>query len=119
MIGARIRDYRQRKGLKVADFAKLIGISQGSLSDIENGKTKPSADTLASIIRNTDIDSKWLMIGEGDISIPVSADRREYYEALPEPFQKMAKLYQAHPEKAWEFYAAALERFEKEKKGKK
>lgn len=63
MIGLRIREYRRSKGVKVADFAILIGISQGSLSDIENGKTKPSAETLASIVRHTDIDSRWLLTG--------------------------------------------------------
>lgn len=65
MIGARIREYRQSKGVKVADFAKQIGISQGSLSDIENGKTKPAAETIAAIVRNTDIDATWLLTGEG------------------------------------------------------
>lgn len=55
------------KGHKVADFAKLIGISQGSLSDIENGKTKPSAETLASIVRNTDINAAWLLTDIGDM----------------------------------------------------
>jgi transcriptional regulator with XRE-family HTH domain len=64
MIGKRIRDYREGKGLKVAAFASIIGISQGSLSDIENGKTKPSADTLSRIVRNTDIDPGWLLTGE-------------------------------------------------------
>lgn len=64
MIGGRIKKYREGKGLKVAAFAGIIGISQGSLSDIENGKTKPSAETLAKIVRNTDIDSMWLLTGE-------------------------------------------------------
>ena len=47
------------------DLAKLIGISPWSLSDIENEKTKPSADTLASIVRHTDINPTWLFIGDG------------------------------------------------------
>ena len=37
-------------------FAKLIGISQGSLSDILNGKSAPSALTLKYIAEKTDID---------------------------------------------------------------
>lgn len=65
MIGGRIRAYRQGKGFKVADFARVIGISQGSLSDIENQKTKPSSETLESLVRNTDIDARWLLIGDG------------------------------------------------------
>jgi len=64
-IGKRIRSYRKEKGLKVKELAQIIGISQGSLSDIENEKTKPSADTLSSIVRNTDINPYWLLTGKG------------------------------------------------------
>jgi transcriptional regulator with XRE-family HTH domain len=66
MIGVRIKSYREGKSLKVAGLAGIIGVSQGSLSDIENGKTKPSADTLAKIVRHTDIDPRWLLTGEGN-----------------------------------------------------
>jgi len=65
MIGPRIRELRKMKGANVTNFAEIIGISQGSLSDIENGKTNPSADTLASIVRKTDIDAGWLLTGVG------------------------------------------------------
>lgn len=65
MIGRRLREYRKSKGMMGKDLAKLIGISHGSLSDIENEKTKPSSDTLASIFHNTDINPMWLMVGEG------------------------------------------------------
>lgn len=92
MIGKRIREYRQNKGVKVADFAALIGISQGSLSDIENGKTKPSAETLASIVRNTDIDATWLLTGEGiapERTInPRTAALAANYEALGDEDQR-------------------------------
>lgn len=67
MIGKRIQEYRISLRLKVGEFAKIIGISQGSLSDIENIKTKPSADTIAAIVRNTDIRPEWLLTGEGQI----------------------------------------------------
>ena len=65
MIGRRVADYRRQLRYKVGEFAKLIGISQGSLSDIENQKTKPSADTIAAIVRKTDINPGWLLTGEG------------------------------------------------------
>ncbi|WP_373461147.1 helix-turn-helix domain-containing protein [Paenibacillus sp. V4I5] len=35
--------------LNQIEFAKLIGVSQGSLSDIESGKSKPSVETVVSI----------------------------------------------------------------------
>jgi len=44
-------------------FAKQIGISQGSLSDILNGKSSPSAETLMRIATHTTIGVTWLLIG--------------------------------------------------------
>lgn len=64
MIGQRIKEYRESIGLKVIPFANKIGIAQSTLSAIETGKSKPSAETLAQIIRNTDIDAVWLITGE-------------------------------------------------------
>jgi transcriptional regulator with XRE-family HTH domain len=67
MIGRKIREYRLTKGLKLKEFAPLIGISQGSLSDIENEKTKPSADTVVSIVRTTRINPWWLLLDQGEM----------------------------------------------------
>jgi len=67
MVGSRLREYRKRKKMMAKTLAKLIGISQGSLSDIENGKTKPSSDTLTSIVRHTDINPAWLLTGDGPV----------------------------------------------------
>lgn len=57
-VGQRLRDaiklyygYRQE-----CVFAELVGISQGSLSDILNGKSSPSALTLKKIGEKTNID---------------------------------------------------------------
>lgn len=66
-IGKRIKIYRKTKGFTVQQFSKIIGISQGSLSDLENEKTKPKGQTLEAIIRYTDIDSQWLMGGQTDM----------------------------------------------------
>ena len=69
-IGHRLKEYRKIKRiLTITSFSEIIGISQGSLSDIENEKTFPSADTLQKIVRNTDINVQWLLTGEGSIII--------------------------------------------------
>ena len=82
-IGERIKSYRVRKGIKLRDFAKLIGISQGGLSDIENDKTKPGANTLVSIVQKTDINPGWLLTGEGDMFIkPVCQETEISSEVL-------------------------------------
>ena len=67
-IGKRIKSYRLKKNLKATELSEKIGISQGTLSDIENDKTKPSADTLSLIIRHTDINPTWLLTGRGQIA---------------------------------------------------
>lgn len=80
MIGDRIREFRKEKGFKVAEFAALIGISQGSLSDIENNKTKPSAETLSAIVRKTDVNPGWLLTGEKK-TYSWFGDSREHHAA--------------------------------------
>ncbi len=65
-IGDRIRMYRKYLGMKGFQFAKLIKISQGSLSDIENNKSLPRCKTIISLLTLSEnpVDIKWLLTGE-------------------------------------------------------
>jgi len=38
----RIREFRKRKGLRQIDLARMVGIFQSELSEIERGLRKPS-----------------------------------------------------------------------------
>ena len=38
----RIREFRKKKGLRQTDLAKMVGIFQSELSEIERGMRKPS-----------------------------------------------------------------------------
>jgi len=73
--GPRIRKWRKSKGLKSYTLAKIIKVSQGSLSDIENSKSDPSARTILNFFIYTDIDFIWMITGKsGEIErgeIPV------------------------------------------------
>jgi len=53
--------------LKSFELARLIKISQGSLSDIENNKSLPSADTIAKLYQHTDLNIVWLLTSKGPI----------------------------------------------------
>lgn len=64
-LGDRLRRWRKSIPMKSFELAKLIHISQGSLSDIENNKSLPSADTLAKLYQKTDINIVWLLVGVG------------------------------------------------------
>jgi transcriptional regulator with XRE-family HTH domain len=67
-IGPRIKQWRKEKGLQNQQLSKLIKISQGSLSDIENEKSAPSAATIVGFIKHTDINVYWMLTGkDGDI----------------------------------------------------
>ena len=66
-LGDRLRKWRKSVPLKSYQLAKLISISQGSLSDIENNKSQPSAETISKIHLHTDINIVWLLIGQGSM----------------------------------------------------
>jgi transcriptional regulator with XRE-family HTH domain len=51
--------------MKLKDVSELIGISQGSLSDLENNNSLPSAETIARLYLYTDINIFWLMFNRG------------------------------------------------------
>lgn len=62
-MGTRIKAWRKENGYKGYEFAKVIKISQGSLSDIENNKSLPSAVTLRNLRAFTPIDIIWVLTG--------------------------------------------------------
>ena len=83
-IGPRLRRWRKGHPLKASrlkayQLAEKIKISQGSLSDIENGKSDPSASTLVNLYKYTDVNMHWLLTGEegkfneGEKTIPETA----------------------------------------------
>jgi len=73
-VGKRIKSYRKMMGWKGYQFAKVIGISQGSLSDIEgslsdieNEKSLPSADTLAKLEIRTTLNIVGVLLDTGAV----------------------------------------------------
>ena len=48
-------------------LSRLIKVSQGSLSDLENDKSLPSATTLANLSIYTDLNIYWLLTGKGPV----------------------------------------------------
>lgn len=84
-IGQRLKEYRKIKGIRtITRFSEIVGISQGSLSDIENEKTFPSADTMQKIARNTDVNLHWLLTGEGSIIKAITGKEEKFISTLHE-----------------------------------
>lgn len=74
----RIKEIIKEKNLKVSDIAESMGIAQPSLSNLINGKTKPSLDMLERIAEALNISIKELFANDGVTGfIKVKEDIRE------------------------------------------
>jgi DNA-binding XRE family transcriptional regulator len=63
-IGKRIRAWRKEREWRGSELARVIKISQGTLSEIETGKSFPSTPTIIKLMTKTDIDIHWVLLGE-------------------------------------------------------
>lgn len=64
-IGERIRLERRKRKWSQNDLAKAVGVTQGLVSQIENG-TNDSSRYLTAIARALDVSPDWLESGKGD-----------------------------------------------------
>ena len=92
LLGQRLREWRKTVPLKSYELAKLIHISQGSLSDIENDKSLPSADTIAKLYQHTALNIIWLLTGKGPMkrresAIPGAPAKDSYWKKLKDTNQ--------------------------------
>lgn len=61
-VGERIKLIRRQNKLTQIEFAQSLEISQGTLSEIESGKAKPSFDVLVLLAVKYMVDMNWLII---------------------------------------------------------
>ena len=64
--GARIKELRQRLSLSQKGFAQRLGLSQSTLSQIENDHYNPSYATIAFLAGEFAVDCNWLLKGTGE-----------------------------------------------------
>jgi transcriptional regulator with XRE-family HTH domain len=60
----KIKAFRKLHNLSQVEFSTALGISQGNLSEIEKGNSKPSADTLIALRIKYGFDLNWLLVEE-------------------------------------------------------
>ena len=80
-IGKTIGKVRKKMGMSQAELASAIGITQTSLSQIENGVTRPNQKTLDSICEKIGIPESLLYV----LSInreDVPDEKKEIYDTL-------------------------------------
>ncbi|MFT4579466.1 MAG: transcriptional regulator with XRE-family HTH domain [Nitrospinales bacterium] len=102
-LGHRLRQWRKSVPLKGYQLANTIGLSQGSLSEIETCKSLPSADTIAKLYQHTNLNIIWLLTGKGPIrkppqtpgEEPAGHEELEAYEDenLNDMIQKLIRTY--------------------------
>jgi hypothetical protein len=68
-IGLRLKAFRESKALSITEFSRVSGIKSNTLSEMEGQKYDPSAEKLAIIVRNTDVNPMWLLTGLGDMTV--------------------------------------------------
>ena len=71
-IGNRIRKYRESRGLNQKELAQQIGVSNGRVSNWEQGINRPDADILADICRVLNVSPSELLdvrLSSDDLSI--------------------------------------------------
>lgn len=65
-IGQRILKVRKALGFNMEQFGERIGVTKGSVNNIEKDRNMPSQVTIRSICREFNVDYTWLTEGIGD-----------------------------------------------------
>jgi transcriptional regulator with XRE-family HTH domain len=84
-IGERIKHIRKLENMNQTTLATLLGISQGTLSEIESGKSLPSLDVIIGMSDTFKLDLNWLINDSSDKSSVLKEDEYEiisYYRKL-------------------------------------
>jgi len=63
-LGQRVKLIRKQNRMTQSSFSQILDISQGYLSEIETGKSKPTLDVLVSIALSYRVDLNWLIFNE-------------------------------------------------------
>jgi transcriptional regulator with XRE-family HTH domain len=60
-IGTKVRELREKNGLRQFELAKKAKISKGYMSDIESGRTTPSIKTLMKLAIALEVSCRYLL----------------------------------------------------------
>ncbi len=86
-LGARLREQRTRRGLRLADVSEITGVSISILSRLESGVRAPSLDVLLKIARVFQVPLDEL------VGAPASGDPRVH----PKPVRRHGMIYLPSP----------------------
>lgn len=70
----RVKEIRKTLGLTLEKFGERIGVTRGSMSNIENGNRNLTEQMTKFICREFSVDYMWLTTGEGEMFIDTDDD---------------------------------------------
>lgn len=95
-IAERVREARKQAGLSQGQVAKLMGLHRPSVSEIEAGNRRVSAEELMKLAELFDVSAAWLM---GDVPESVETDdprvqlaARELKKLKPQDLERLLRL---------------------------
>jgi quercetin dioxygenase-like cupin family protein/DNA-binding XRE family transcriptional regulator len=97
-VGARIREERTRRGRSVRQLARDVGVSASLISQIENGRSRPSVSTLYAITQALGISVEDVFDTAADAAAPTAgASARPTLSTLSTPSAPSAPSATAAP----------------------
>jgi transcriptional regulator with XRE-family HTH domain len=98
-IGERLKEARKLAGLSQGHVAKMLGLHRPSVSEMEAGNRRVSADELARLAEIYDVSAAWLL-GEAPETIDPQDPRlelaaRELSKLKPDDLERLLRLLAA------------------------
>lgn len=98
-IAERLKEARKLAGLSQGQVAKMLGLHRPSITEMESGNRRVSADELARLAAIYDVSTAWLL-GEAPPTIDVKDPRvelaaRELTKLKPNDLDRLLKLLAA------------------------
>jgi transcriptional regulator with XRE-family HTH domain len=99
IIASRIREARKMAGLSQQRVARMLGLHRPSISEMEAGNRRASADELVRLAEIFGVSVSWLT-GEGADTLDVHSDKiqlaaRELQKLKPEDLDRLLRLLAA------------------------
>lgn len=99
LIAARLREARKLAGLSQGQAAKLLDMHRPTVSEIEAGNRRVSADELAQFAKVYDVTTSWLLAEATDQLLPddprLQLAARELSKLKPDDLQRLLRLLAA------------------------
>ncbi|MES2285794.1 MAG: helix-turn-helix transcriptional regulator [Bacteroidota bacterium] len=115
-VNQRIKLLREHLNLTQQDFVAKCGLTNTSLSRIENNQTEPQKGTLKKIIDNTGVSQSWLLEGKGELTIKeeikdnTTATGSIYKDALYVELKQQATIWQEKYNDLFQMFSKVLDR---------